>query len=386
MVESIDQYRQLLQLFDKAGVPRDMRWRSLLLFLREIKDYPHISDVQKITVQNLLTAIFASRDYSEENLHKILAAYQDCMVAPYRKKTESMLQELAGMVREFQKLLSTRSGDLDTLEETAVSIVEDVFSTADKPYRLHESFARVKELLADDIRSLENLAASDALTGIANRRAFDEFMEKAVQAWRDNGRPLCLAMLDIDLFKRFNDEHGHRIGDQVLVVVAKQLTKGIRTLIRPGDALVARYGGEEFVMVVSGDEASRLPEIVEQVRQSIKQFNFLIRDADGNVVESGLHITVSAGISAADPEWRGAWLENITDCADKALYYAKNNGRDLAVEYLNNEKPTFRIVARSSLVRKFPAAITENDACILTGECPLPSDQQPTLQPAAQTS
>ncbi|MDR1686288.1 MAG: GGDEF domain-containing protein [Desulfovibrio sp.] len=386
MAESIDQYRQLLQLFDKAGVPRDMRWRSLLLFLREIKDYSNISDIQKITVQELLAAIFASRDYSEENLHRMLAAYQDCMVAPYRKKTESMLQELAGMVREFQKLLSARSGDLDTLEETAVSIVEDVFSTADKPYRLHESFARVKELLADDIRSLENLAASDALTGIANRRAFDEFMEKAVQAWRDMGRPLRLAMLDIDFFKHFNDEHGHRIGDQVLVVVAKQLTRGARSLVRPGDVLVARYGGEEFVMVVSGDEASRLPEVVEQVRQSIKQFNFLIRDADGNVVESGLHITVSAGIAAASPEWRGAWLENITDCADKALYYAKSNGRDLAVEYVNGEEPAFRIVKLSAQVRKFQTGITEDDACMLTGDCPLPQARQPERRRAAHTS
>jgi diguanylate cyclase (GGDEF)-like protein len=385
MVESIDQYRHLLQLFDKAGVPRDMRWRSLLLFLREIKEYPHISDIQKITVQEQLTAVFESRDYSEENLHKILAAYQDCMVAPYKKKTEGILQELAGMVREFQKLLSTRSGDLDTLEETAVGIVEDVFSTADKPYRLHESFVRVKELLADDIRSLEKLAASDALTGIANRRAFDEFMEKAVQAWRAKRRPMRLAMLDIDFFKRFNDKHGHRIGDQVLVVVAKQLSKGARSLARPDDALVARYGGEEFVMAVSGDEALRLPEIIEQVRQSIKQFNFLIRDADGNVVESGLHITVSAGIAAAAPEWRGAWLENITDCADKALYYAKSNGRDLAVEYLHDRKPSFRIVEQSTPVWKFPTGITEDDACMLTGDCPLPRARQPARKRAART-
>jgi diguanylate cyclase (GGDEF)-like protein len=376
VMESINQYRPLLQLFDKAGVPCDMRWRSLLLFLREIKDYSHISDIQKITVQELLSDIFASRDYSEENLHKMLAAYHDCMVAPYRKKTESMLQELAGMAREFRKLLSTRSEDLDTLEETAVNIVEDVFSTAGKPYRLRESFARIKELLADDIRSLESLAAGDALTGIANRRAFDKFMEKAVQAWRDEGRPLRLAILDIDFFKNFNDEHGHRIGDQVLVVVAKQISKGAHCLLRPDDALVARYGGEEFVMVVSGDEASQLPEIIEQIRQSIKQFNFLIRDADGNVVESGLHITVSAGIAAAVPQWHGAWLENITDCADKALYYAKSNGRNLAVEYLHDGDPVFRIVELSAPVRKFPADITEDDACMLTGDCPLQDARQ----------
>ncbi|MDR2124061.1 MAG: GGDEF domain-containing protein [Desulfovibrio sp.] len=386
MVESIDQYRQLLQLFDKVGVPRDTRWRSLLLFLREIKDYPHISDVQKITVQNLLTAIFASRDYSEESLHQILAAYQECMVAPYRKKIESILQELAGMVREFQNLLSTRSGDLNALEETAVGIVEDIFSTADKPHRLRESFARVKKLLADDIHSLENMAASDPLTGIANRRAFDEFMEKAVQAWREKRRPMRLAIFDIDFFKRFNDEHGHRIGDQVLVVVAKLLSKGARTLVRPDDALVARYGGEEFVMVVSGDEASRLPEIVEQIRQSVKQFNFLIRDADGNVVESGLHISVSAGIAAADPEWHGAWQENITDCADKALYYAKSNGRDLAVEYLHDEEPTCRVVKLSAPVRNFTANVTKDGACIPAGDCLPPRARQRERRRAAQSS
>jgi diguanylate cyclase (GGDEF)-like protein len=377
MADSINQYRQLLQLLDKAGVPRDMRWRSLLLFFREIKDYPHISDVQKITVQELLAAVLASRDYSENNLHRMLAAYQDCMVAPYRKKIESMLRELAGMVGEFQKLLSTRSGDLDSLEETAVSIVEDMFVNADKPNKLHESFARVKKLLADDIRSLGNLASSDALTGIANRRAFDEFMEKAVQALRDHGRPLHLAIFDIDFFKRFNDEHGHRIGDQVLVVVAKQLGKGARSLVRPDDALVARYGGEEFVMAVSGDEAPLLPGIAEQVRQSIKQFNFLIRDAGGNVMESGLHITVSAGIAAASPEWRGAWLENITDCADKALYHAKSNGRDMAVEFLHGEKSSFRIVAQTAQSRPAPADMTADDAGMLTGDRPLPPLRKP---------
>jgi predicted signal transduction protein with EAL and GGDEF domain len=129
-----------------------------------------------------------------------------------------------------------------------------------------------------------------------------------------------------------------------------------------------------------------LPEIVEQIRQSIKQFNFLIRDAAGSVVESGLHITVSAGIAAADPKWQGAWVENITDCADRALYYAKSNGRDLAVEYLHDGEPTFRIVKLSAPVRKFSANTTEDDAGMPSGGCLPPRARKPKRRYSAQSS
>jgi diguanylate cyclase (GGDEF)-like protein len=376
MADTFNQYKRLLQLFDKAGVPQDMRWRSLLLYLREIKEYTHLSDIQKITVQELLTSIFAQKDYSEDGLHRIIAAYHNCMVDSYRKKTDELLREIADIVQEFQKLLSARCGDLDTLEDTAVSIVEDVFESPDKLDKLHAAFAKVKKLLADDIHSLETLAASDALTGIANRRAFDAFMEKALRKWREEGRSLALAFFDIDFFKRFNDEHGHRIGDQVLVVVAKQLHKAARTVGPPDEILAARYGGEEFVIAVCGDQAARLPELVEQVRQSIKQFNFLIRDPNGNVVESGLHITVSAGIASADPEWRGAWLENIVDSADKALYYAKNNGRDRAAEFIHGEGDAFRLIEQRRPASDPPrrSGLHEGEECLLTGTCPFPED------------
>ncbi|MDR3362682.1 MAG: GGDEF domain-containing protein [Desulfovibrio sp.] len=339
-------YKKLFSLFDKAGVPLDTRWRSLLLYFREIKDYPHLSDVQKIAVQGLLTDTLTRKDYSEENLQKVLNCYYNCIVTPYRKKTETLLLEVASLIQQFQKTLSTRCGDLDTLEATTVSIVESDLEPVEQLERLHSSFVKMKNLFKNDISSLETLATRDALTNIANRRAFDEFMGKAIDKWLTKGTPLSLAFFDVDFFKKFNDEHGHRIGDQVLVVVAKQLTKAY-DCFSSSDVLVARYGGEEFVLAVSGPEASSLPQVAETIRAEIKNFNLLIRDADGNVVENGLHITASAGVATMWSGWTGSYLDNIVDCADKALYHAKHIGRDKAVEFRHDARENFSIISLS---------------------------------------
>ncbi len=201
--------------------------------------------------------------------------------------------------------------------------------------KLREAFHGVKSLLENDIQSLEMLASKDGLTGLANRRIFDSFIDDAVNKWRTSGCLVALALFDIDFFKRFNDEHGHRIGDQVLTVVAKQISRCCQEFTDTGDQmLAARYGGEEFAVVATGPFAEKLPELAEKIRLAIKNFNFLIRDSCGNVVESGLNITLSAGIAAIWAGWNSAYQENLIDSADKALYFAKQAGRDRTVEFV----------------------------------------------------
>lgn len=342
--ECRDTYLSLFDMFDKAGVPPESRWRSLLLFFREIKDNNQLSDAQKISVQLLLTKTLEQRDYSEKHLHAVLKDYHAILVKPYKTQVDSLVREAAGVVSDFRKMLSTRYGDIASLEEETITIVTDAEDNADSIAKLRMAFSKVKNLLEDDIRNLEDLTTLDGVTKITNRRGFDLFMSGAIERWLKESRPLALALFDIDHFKRFNDEHGHRIGDQVLTVVGTHLKKILSEFDDSTDTLAARYGGEEFAIAVSGPGASILPAITKKCCEMIKKFNFLIRDADGNVVESGLHITVSAGVTAANSRWEGAYLENLIDNADKAMYHAKKSGRDACYEFKSDCENPFELI------------------------------------------
>ncbi|SBV94368.1 putative Diguanylate cyclase [uncultured delta proteobacterium] len=340
-VDCRDTYLTLFEMFDRAGVPPESNWRSMLLFFREVKDYHDLTDAQKIAIQVLLAGILEKKDYSEERLSAVLKEYHEILIKPYRGQVDSLVREASSAVASFQKMLSSRYGDINNLEEESVSIVSGSGDCDDSIMKLRKAFSRVKDLLEDDIRNLEDIAVLDGVTKITNRRGFDQFMARAIDKWLSESRPLSLALLDIDHFKRFNDEHGHRIGDQVLAVVGSHLKKAVQEFSDRNDVLAARYGGEEFALVVSGPDAGLLPAVTKKCCDLIKKFNFLIRDANGNVMESGLHITLSAGVTAASKRWKGAYLENLVDNADRAMYHAKNSGRDASVEFRPDEEKAF---------------------------------------------
>lgn len=340
-IDCKDTYLTLFDMFDRAGVPSESRWRSLLMYFREIKDYHGLTDAQKIAIQVLMAGILEQKDYSEKRLSAVLKEYHEILIKPYRGQIDSLVREAASAVASFQKMLSSRYGDINNLEEESVSIVSDSGDSDASIIKLREAFSRVKNLLEDDIRNLEDIAVIDGVTRITNRRGFDQFMKGAIDKWLSESRPLSLALLDIDHFKRFNDEHGHRIGDQVLTVVGSHLKKAVQEFGKQNDVLAARYGGEEFALVVSGPDAGLLPVVTKKCCNRIKKFNFLIRDANGNVVESGLHITLSAGVTSASKRWQGAYLENLVDNADRAMYHAKNSGRDASVEFRPDEEKAF---------------------------------------------
>ena len=337
-----EQYLSLFSIFDKAGVPAETRWRSLLLYLRDVKDYNHLSDAQKAAMQRLLTDVLKEKDFSEARLNSLLMNYYIILTRPYQKKIEELLREASEVITGFQDLMRTRYGDISTLEEETVSIVTEELPEPDKAIgQLRNAFCKVKTFLEDDIRNLEQMATLDGVTNIANRRAFDTFLANSIDVWLNKGRPLALALFDIDHFKKFNDDHGHRIGDQVLSVVGKHLKNALVDFDNSNTVMAARYGGEEFALVVSGPDAHKLSAASEKCRLAIKRFNFLIRDAEGNVVVSGLHITVSAGVAFAWKGWHGAYMENLIDSADKALYFAKQSGRDRAVQFVPDAENAF---------------------------------------------
>lgn len=163
--------------------------------------------------------------------------------------------------------------------------------------------------------SLREQANRDGLTGLLNRRALDESLPQLIQRAADTGRPLSLALFDVDHFKLFNDRYGHEAGDLVLRSVGQKLTSGLRE----GD-LAFRYGGEEFVIVLPGSGSSDAWQCIERLRRSIADL------ALSNRGERLPTVTASAGIAECPGD--GADAESLLKRADQGLYCAKAAGRD----------------------------------------------------------
>lgn len=162
---------------------------------------------------------------------------------------------------------------------------------------------------------VEYLSLHDPLTGLANRRHFNQFLSNEWRRSIRNRSPLSFVMFDLDHFKDYNDELGHLAGDQCLVKVAQAL----RAICgRPGD-LAVRYGGEEFGLLLGNTSVEDTIRVAEAVRQEIYELDMRYRGRR--------RITVSAGVASAIPDNEHAELSLIQE-ADKALYRAKQNGRN----------------------------------------------------------
>ncbi len=234
--------------------------------------------------------------------------------------------EAAGQDAEaYGDTLSTVSGRLssDTEIGNLQQIMEQVLAATrtmeDRNQllqnRLKESAGEIQSL-KEDVESLRHEALTDGLTGVANRKFFDEEIRLAAAEASDTGTPLTLLMVDIDHFKNFNDTHGHQVGDQVLRFVAKILKGCVRT-----EDLTARYGGEEFSIILRNTDLVNGSKVGQKVRTSVSKKTILNRSSG----ESLGTITVSIGTAQfTQGESIEAWIER----ADQALYQAKQNGRN----------------------------------------------------------
>ena len=180
--------------------------------------------------------------------------------------------------------------------------------------------ARIRVLLRNKRVTdlLEQFSRLDSLTEIPNRREFDRLLEKEWMNARRIHAPLSLILLDVDFFKRYNDNYGHLDGDQCLKELAQIIEKSIR---RPHDT-VARYGDEEFVVILPNTDINGAIKVAEQIQNNLKSEPITHEFSD---VEN--HITVSQGISSITPHGKFNPL-NLLDAADNALYSAKENGRN----------------------------------------------------------
>ena len=197
---------------------------------------------------------------------------------------------------------------------------------------------RVREALDKELRnaraalelhnvSLRALADSDGLTGLGNRRLFEEALEREVGRARRSGAPFALILTDVDFFKKYNDRYGHVAGDACLRNIAAAIASGAR---RPAD-LAARYGGEEFAMILPDTDLDGAMAVAELIRAAVAELD--IEHADSPFGKVTLSLGVAAGYPSREPENAvQCWVE----AADGLLYDAKEAGRDRAVGRLGS--------------------------------------------------
>jgi len=165
------------------------------------------------------------------------------------------------------------------------------------------------------LETLQGLARMDGLTGIYNRRSFDEMLKRFLTRSMRTGHPMALVLLDVDYFKRFNDTHGHQAGDQALIALARVLNDSIR----PSD-FAARYGGEEFAFLLADTSLEEAVMIAERVRKAVMEAKITTRDA-----QPLPSITISLGLALSRSD---STAEGLIKIADQNLYRAKQSGRN----------------------------------------------------------
>jgi diguanylate cyclase (GGDEF)-like protein len=204
----------------------------------------------------------------------------------------------------------------EELENYRRHLEQRVTERTDELARANRDKERLIAALDERSRAFERESQEDSLTGIANRRAFSRRVATEIDVSRATGRPLALAVADLDHFKLVNDELGHAIGDLVL----RECATVMRGLCRDGD-FVARIGGEEFAMVLPGLSQAQAAQFCERLRHAIEQHHW-------SSLHSRLQVTLSIGIAQWDGE---AGVDELLHIADTRLYDAKRAGRNRVV-------------------------------------------------------
>jgi diguanylate cyclase (GGDEF)-like protein len=194
--------------------------------------------------------------------------------------------------------------------------------------------------MEQSIRVLIQMASTDELTGLRNRRRFDEDMESACAMATRHISPVSVILLDIDHFKFYNDSFGHIAGDEILCIFASILTRTSRRY-----DLVARYGGEEFTVLLPSTPIEAAREVAERQREALEAFDWPLR-----------RITASFGVATMESD--GLPRIKLLDQADQALYYAKGMGRNKVTHFADIQFDESRVPRESSALSERSSIVT----------------------------
>jgi len=223
---------------------------------------------------------------------------------------------------EIKKIPVVFITGLDSEEDEEKGLSLDAADYITKPFSPTIVKLRVRSQIQiiNQMRTIERLSMIDQLTGIPNRRSFDDRLKMEwKQAIREQ-KPISILMMDLDKFKNINDNYGHLQGDMVLQTVAGIFPGAFR---RPGD-FAARWGGEEFVVLMPNTPFEGAMEVAENIRSNIECAEM------PSISDVKINITISIGVNSIIPE-KDSSVDEFISMTDKALYKAKNNGRNQVV-------------------------------------------------------
>ena len=238
-----------------------------------------------------------------DNMHAQLNAINDQLEK--QPNLEQLKQHIRSNVEQLHSMLSEHKSHLIREQQ----LLEAMADMENKLNLMKEETSEYKKRMAQQKHKL----LLDSLTQVFNRAAFDERVDLEYKRWLRYQTPLCLAIIDIDHFKSINDRFGHLAGDKALKVIARAMSRTLRET-----DFIARYGGEEFVVLLPGIEANNLDMPLDKLRNVVKSIPFRFKD-------DKVEITISIGTTLFRS---GDTPTEAFERADKALYDAKNGGRD----------------------------------------------------------
>ena len=212
-----------------------------------------------------------------------------------------------------------QSSDPEQIRKAVASLVQVTREMSQHCVELNSKLSLSVEQIEELKGTLETVkreSQKDALTGVANRKCFDQTLMKEVEEARSNDAPLCLCMIDLDHFKKFNDNFGHRMGDSALRIVASIFDHNVRD-----HDLVARYGGEEFALVMPNADLKTAVKVSNRIREALTEKR-VVRRSTGEHLGS---VSVSVGVAQLQDN---DTPDTLIDRADRALYEAKRAGRN----------------------------------------------------------
>ena len=269
------------------------------------EEFKVVKEAEKIIDNHKL-----NNDFLYDEYNKLLKNY---------KKLLNQLNYILKISDKFQLELISGTQKLK-------KVVENKSNTEEKLLNKIEELKETKSELKKTNKKLAKLSSRDQLTGLFNRRTFEEKIEKE---WKNAIRelePIAIIMLDIDNFKDFNDNYGHLAGDNCLQKISRKLEQ---TLKRPRD-FVARYGGEEFIAVLPETDTEGAKKVAERIRSNIESLKI-----PHNYSPVADHVTLSLGVAVTD-EADLFVFEELMDKADQALYEAKDKGKNTFVYHKLN--------------------------------------------------